>query len=956
MTYSHSFRRILFSWILFFTFISIALAGETVNLLVPPKAAPQIRHGVEVLTQKLQAAGFNVTQNGHSQNLVTIRVVDTRSSEGKKLASRWNLHFSKGESFALRIRKKTIFVLGSDPVGTMYGTYDVAEQVSWGAPNEKLLHRVHPKSETPFVKIRAVNPFLHTQALWNKASWFYSLDFWTKYLDQLSFNRFNLLDIHGVYDVYNTNFFNLFTYFVKSDRFPEIGSPPQECRRNVAMLNKIIAMAEERGIHVGIMNYSLDSRPGQIRPGRFRGDPHILRPKLRGKDLELYIREVTAKFLKAVPGLWTFGFRIGESGKRGGFFRDTYVAGIKDAGRTDMHLYTRSWLTTRKTVDSLASCYPGRFFVEIKYNGEHMGAPYHAITGRRPWHLSYSYENYTDRPQNYQIIWQVRFNGTHRIFRWGDPEFVRRTVETLHFGNGVGFTIEPMEAYFPWTDFYHNTERVDHHFFDWGFQRNWFWNLLWGRLSYNPHEDARVWMKAFERRFGKVGAQDVEDLVATSSKVIPLVYQAHCLGVDHRADAPEYEVGNGAFRWVETRVDLGIDGFLPVTALDSTAYSGVREFVTEQLSGKVSGRHSPLEVSRRLKRLANHIFTTIRKANTEVDLNNKEYECTRMDAEALADLALYYSEKFLAAVQLEYFKQTGDWGTLKPAIRHAQRAYDYWKDLAKITAIHYHPIVEELRMRTNDYTWAAQLPILKSDIQTLRDELYWLAQANANYKGPLKIGHLPVFRTKPGEVLRITASLKFWKGGLKHAPRGRVWVFFRRQGEKTYQQIELRRFYPNITFLATLPAKLTQNTSHVEYYLKAVARGHTCFWPQNAPEHPFVVDVTQDDTPPTIRYTFRGVKIPASHFTVEATIWDASGVKSAKVYYKELPSYAPWKALPMKKVGKNLYRATVPLTFHGALFHLEAIDVHNNGTKFPDTWKARPYFVIEAWNPATGKR
>ncbi|NOY78199.1 MAG: hypothetical protein GXO76_10070, partial [Calditrichaeota bacterium] len=411
--------KIFFLAMLGVLFLTAGSRGaESVTLVVPGKLSGPVKHGVTVLSQKLTQAGFSVTLNRAASHTPAVYVGVASNAEVHNWLKKLHIRLPKREeAFAIRVRKNRIYVVGTDSVGAMYGAYDVAEQISWGTPGEALTRRVHNKTEQPFVKIRAVNPFLHTQALWNKASWFYSLDFWTKYLDQLSFNRFNLLDIHGVYDVYNTDFYNLFTYFVKSDRFPEIGSPPETCRQNVAMLNKIIAMARERGIHVGIMNYSLSSWAGQPRPGRFRGDPRILAPRLRGKDLELYIREVTAKFLKAVPGLWTFGFRIGESGKRGGFFRDTYVAGIKDAGRTDMHLYTRSWLTTRKTVDSLASCYPGRFFVEIKYNGEHAGAPYHAITGPRPWHLSYSYENYTDRPQNYQIIWQVRFNGTHRIFR-----------------------------------------------------------------------------------------------------------------------------------------------------------------------------------------------------------------------------------------------------------------------------------------------------------------------------------------------------------------------------------------------------------------------------------------------------------------------------------------------------------------------------------------------------------
>ncbi|NOY76296.1 MAG: hypothetical protein GXO76_00365, partial [Calditrichaeota bacterium] len=128
------------------------------------------------------------------------------------------------------------------------------------------------------------------------------------------------------------------------------------------------------------------------------------------------------------------------------------------------------------------------------------------------------------------------------------------------------------------------------------------------------------------------------------------------------------------------------------------------------------------------------------------------------------------------------------------------------------------------------------------------------------------------------------------------------------------------------------------------------------FLPKGGPQHPFVVDVTSDTIPPKIVYTFREPRIPADHVTVTATITDNSGVKVARVYYKVEPSYLPWKAVNLKRIGKNRYRADIPLTPHGLLFQFEAIDNHGNGTKFPDTWKARPYFVVEAWNPETGKR
>ncbi len=143
---------------------------------------------------------------------------------------------------------------------------------------------------------------------------------------------------------------------------------------------------------------------------------------------------------------------------------------------------------------TLAKDVPGPSFVEAKYNGEQLSLPYHAILDPRPRprNPGYSYEAYSYRPQNDRTIWQVRANGTHRIFHWGDADFVQRAVRTFPFAGAASFSLEPIQAYYPWDIFYHNTSRVDHRFFTWGYQRDWLWNLLWGRLSYNPDEDASV--------------------------------------------------------------------------------------------------------------------------------------------------------------------------------------------------------------------------------------------------------------------------------------------------------------------------------------------------------------------------------------------------------------------------------------------------------------------------------
>ena len=66
------------------------------------------------------------------------------------------------------------------------------------------------------------------------------------------------------------------------------------------MLNRIIELAEQRGVHVSLMDYAMDF------PGISHGDEDKMIAQTSWAVSEI---------LKRCPKLWMFGFRIGESGK-----------------------------------------------------------------------------------------------------------------------------------------------------------------------------------------------------------------------------------------------------------------------------------------------------------------------------------------------------------------------------------------------------------------------------------------------------------------------------------------------------------------------------------------------------------------------------------------------------------------------------------------------------------------
>lgn len=807
------------------------------------------------------------------------------------------------ESYIIKkIKDRIIFGWGSDETGTMYAGYEIAEQIEL-MEDVDIFKNIKEKKETPFLKFRAVNIFLHTQALEDRNSWYYNEKFWEDYLNLLSKNRWNVLDIHAMYDIITTDFPNAYLYFIKSEKFPDVGLPEEFSKKNLDMLNRIIKMAKERGIKTSFMSYKTG---WEIPAVKLPGKP-------TDEELAEYTTEVVEKIINLCPDLWMIGFRIGESGKSAEFLKNIYLKGIENAKR-EINFFTRTWLCRPEEILSIANSYAGRTYIEIKYNGEHLGLPYHAITqpvsvrgGSEP---TYSYENYTNYPRNYKIIWQVRANGTHRLFRFWDTEFVRRCVRSFKFADAEGFTIEPYTAYYPWQDFFHNPE-IDHNFFKYDFERNYLWYKLWGRLSYNPELPEKIFFKELQKRFKKE-AVNVYSAINISSKIIPLIYSYNCLGLDHRHMAPEFETGGT------------IEEFTSLKPLDGNNMQSIKEYVRFYLgcSEFVNLRVTPLEISNMLEEFAKTSLSKIESAQSLK--GNKEYECIKMEIESLYNLANYYSNKIRGAVNLEFFKRTKNYKNLELARNYVNLAISYWEKLSEVGEKHYRPFIDTLRMKTTEFTWRKEGKKLEEDrliLERITEEFF--------YKTENKIGHLPVIFAEPHKDINIEISI-FEEGCIPN-------LYYRKENTE-YKKIRIEKRNGYI-FSGEIPGI---RKGKIYYYLEIEKENKKVRIPEKGE---YKIIVSDDFKKPSVKIkSFELIERKFLRLVVE--IKDNEKILLARIKYKPIPSTYSWQKKEMERKGKNIYTVELPLTKEGIMYFIEAIDVNYNATIYPDFLKETPYIVV----------
>ncbi len=647
------------------------------------------------------------------------------------------------ESYRIDAEGGKATIIGSDPVGAMYGAFEFAERLKRTGPPAWDTH----VTGKPFLPERGLNLFLtlpwdyrkhdtdfSTAALTDPNRWwFQNDDYWTTLLNLMAKSRLNWLDIHGTWDISVTNAPNLYAYFVSSPTFPKVGVPEDVKAANLARLNRVVEMAHDRGIHVSLMAYEAGMRIPQ--------NPN---PPYQETEANAYTytREVVEKMIRGVPGLDAIGFRIGESGKSESFFK-CYGEAVKLSGR-DIPLITRSWITRRQRVLPLARASKD-FTVEIKYNGEQWGAPYPVAGGRMATWNSYSFEDYLSDagdagknaktwkgwpadggghwPDNpYKIVWQVRANGTHRIFPFYNPNWVRRSISAMKVGTASGYTIEGEDAYYPKSQDYYLANPADK-YVDWIHQRDEMYWMTWGRLGYDPKTPDSVFDARVSDWFGSQGPK-IAEVWKEASTVVPLAFMAYSLGPDHRDHAPELETGGDT------------QSFIDGNPFDPLVFQPIHETAGFEKLNLQDGRIKLGSFGEQLQRLA----IKLRSLVSQVDAGRLPTESAARFKELknstfmLSDLAQYYGARF----QLGMFEASHEAdGPITPISRRgsidvrpnfgADNLFEpfkdfghAWRGLSKSEeSSFYKPFTERLRMHTNTFFWSDALKAVSEEASPL---------------------------------------------------------------------------------------------------------------------------------------------------------------------------------------------------------------------------------------------
>ena len=178
----------------------------------------------------------------------------------------------------------------------------------------------------------------------------------------------------------------------------------------------------------------------------------------------------------------------------------------------------------------------------------------------------------------------------------------------MKIGTAAGFTVEPLNAYYPDSPRYYTASPEDV-YTPWIVDRDEPYLMLWGRLQNQPNTSEEAFQLWFTDTFGPQGAA-IAAAWKTASQIIPTAFTLYSLGPDHRNHNPEMELGGN------------VNDFIANEPFDTFSLMSVKESLAWQALGLKDGRAANCAYAGRLTNYAGQIRSSL-DAITEMGFSDK---------------------------------------------------------------------------------------------------------------------------------------------------------------------------------------------------------------------------------------------------------------------------------------------------------------------------------------------
>jgi hypothetical protein len=645
------------------------------------------------------------------------------------------------EGFSLRrCGRSTLWVVGFDPAGLLYGGFELAEQLAiagWDGVRDTDQNPYMPMRGTKFnlpLDVRTPtysdpgeSAQLNMPVMWD-------LDFWKAYIDELARHRYNFVSLWSLHpfpslvevpeypdialdDVERSASIQRRPYELSARGFddPEIMGDLETLKamsldEKVAHWRQVMAYGKARNVDFYFVTWN-------IYPYGVEGRYGITADFRNETTIDYYRASVRQLFL-TYPDLVGIGLTTGEN-MPGATFQEkedwafrTYGRGVLDVVEaqpdrrvTFIHRQHEARATEiAATFAPLIAHENVDFVFSFKYAKAH----------------AYSSTTQTYHPEfvaditgagGLETIWTLR-NDDNYLLRWGAPDFVREFIGNIPEDVSRGYYFGS-DGYVWGREFVSRTPEsprrleVDKHWFSW---------LLWGRLGYDPGLDNDRLAALLGRRFPGADGHALLAAMQNASLVYPLTTGFHWGALDF-----QWYVECSCSRDREAGTVSGyhdLYSFISHPTHPGTNNIAIPAYVETRISGARIEGTTPFEVADRLAEHANRALAGVEGLRSHGDL---ELWRQLQDIRAMAHLGLHFSHKIRAATETALLSTGNAREHRESALHHARQAAFHWRTYVSYLSDAYQSSIWFNRIGEVD--WKLLYLDVLHDIRTLGGDL-----------------------------------------------------------------------------------------------------------------------------------------------------------------------------------------------------------------------------------------
>jgi len=616
-----------------------------------PGASPRELLGAE----RLRAALAGISQTNAR---VTVRVAPGPEFSGHE------------EAFHLVRRGGEWQVIASDASGALYGCLELARRVKEGGrlpaqidfldyPRFVLRGPNIGMQKTTVTYDGAVYDYRYTP---EEFPFFYDKQLWTRYLDFLLENRMNTLYLWNGHP---------FTSLLRLPKYPDAQElSDAQLARNMEMFRWLTAEADRRGIWVIQAFYNIHISHTLARA---RGLPFQL--STPNEFVSQYTRYCISEFIRTYPHvglMMTLGEALSpQYGPE--WLTKTIIPGVKDgmreAGMTaEPPIIVRAHATHIEEAMHDALPLYKNIYTMHKWNGESL--TWTDVRGE----VLRMHESLVKLGSTH--IANIHLLSNLEPFRWGDPVFIQKTLQSCERIGIRGIHLYPLR-YWDWPNSADNPPEIQ-------FDRDWIWFEAWARYAWNPNRDPAAereyWIGRIADHYGnREAARHILDAYELSGICAPRLL-------------PRIGITEG------NRQSLTL-GMLMTQLIDPERYNALPllwegdappgerldDYVRKEWLHQPHEGETPIGVAAEVRESAMRAVAAAEAAAPLVTRDRQEFARFLNDMHCIAAQYSYYDAKTRAAELVLRYGYSHDPGDLEKAVPLLAESVDHYRQLVALT-------------------------------------------------------------------------------------------------------------------------------------------------------------------------------------------------------------------------------------------------------------------------------